>query len=109
MLARPAFEEAFVDDRNEPPRQIQIQVELDPSTAQGVYTNLALVNHTETEFTIDFLYIQPQQPKATVRARIISSPKHTKRLIEALKDNVAKYEKRFGTIEAPLEDEPIVH
>jgi hypothetical protein len=92
------------------PREIHIQVELDPTTAQGLYTNLAMVNHTETEFTIDFLYIQPQQPRAAVRARIISSPKHTKRLIEALKDNVAKYEKRFGTIDiSQPEGEVILH
>ena len=98
------------DEKKEEPKEIHIQVELDPVTAQGVYTNLAMVNHTETEFTLDFLFIQPQQPKATVRARIISSPKHTKRLIEALKDNLAKYEKRFGTIEVSETDgDLIVH
>lgn len=92
------------------PKEIHLQVELDPITAQGVYTNLAMVNHTETEFTVDFLFIQPQQPRATVRARIISSPKHTKRLIEALRDNVAKYEKRFGTIDiSQVDGEVIVH
>ncbi len=91
------------------PREVHLQVELDPVTAQGIYTNLAMVNHTETEFTIDFLFMQPQQPRATVRARIISSPKHTKRLIEALKDNLAKYEKRFGTIDISQPDEFIVH
>lgn len=92
-----------MDDNENPQREVQIQVEMDAVTAQGVYTNLAMVNHTETEFTIDFLFIQPQQPKATVRARIISSPKHTRRLIEALQDNLAKYERRFGTIEPPKE------
>ena len=98
------------DEKKDEPKEIHIQVELDPVTAQGVYTNLAMVNHTETEFTLDFLFIQPQQPKATVRARIISSPKHTKRLIEALKDNLAKYEKRFGTIEVSETDgDLIVH
>jgi hypothetical protein len=99
-----------MDENEKKPREIHIQVELDPVTAQGLYTNLAMVNHTETEFTIDFLFIQPQQPRATVRARIISSPKHTKRLIEALKDNVAKYEKRFGTIDiSQPEGEVILH
>ena len=98
------------DEKKDEPKEIHIQVELDPVTAQGVYTNLAMVNHTETEFTLDFLFIQPQQPKASVRARIISSPKHTKRLIEALKDNLAKYEKRFGTIEvSQTEGDLIVH
>ena len=97
-----------MDNKEDGPREVQIQVEMDATTAQGIYTNLAMVNHTETEFTLDFLFIQPQQPKATVRARLISSPKHTRRLIDALTDNLAKYERRFGTIEAP-KDDPSFH
>jgi hypothetical protein len=67
--------------------------------AQGVYVNMAMVNHTETEFTMDFIYVQPHQPKAKVRSRIITNPKHMKRLLIAIQDNVAKYEARFGTID----------
>ncbi len=80
-------------------KKFNIQIQLDEDTAQGAYANLAMVNHSETEFVLDFIYVQPQQPKAKVRARIISSPKHTKRLLEALKENVAKHEKRFGKID----------
>lgn len=80
-------------------KQVQIQIQLDDDVAQGIYANLALVNHTETEFTIDVMYLQPQQPRAKVRARIISSPKHTKRLVGALQENLRRYEERFGTIE----------
>jgi hypothetical protein len=80
-------------------KQVQIQIQLDEAVAQGMYVNLALVNHTETEFTVDFLYLQPQQPKAKVRARVISSPKHTKRLLAALQENVRRYEERFGPID----------
>lgn len=80
-------------------KKVSIQIQIDDDVAQGLYTNLAMVNHNETEFTLDFIFVQPQQPRAKVRARIISSPKHTKRLLEALKDNVTKYEKRFGTID----------
>jgi len=79
--------------------EIRLSVEMDPVTANGVYANLAMVNHNETEFILDFLFVHPQQPKATVRARIISSPKHTKRLMLALQDNLAKYEQRFGEID----------
>ena len=71
------------------PQQMQIQLEIDPLTAQGVYANMAMLNHNETEFVIDFIYVQPQVPKAVVRARIINSPKHMKRLLHALQDNVA--------------------
>ena len=99
-------------DKKQPDKKkVNIQIQLDDEIAQGAYVNLAMVNHSETEFTLDFIYVQPQQPKAKVRARIISSPKHTKRLVEALKDNLAKYESRFGTIEVsgPLPHEDILH
>ncbi len=79
--------------------QIQIQLQLDDAVAQGLYCNMAMLNHNESEFVIDFIYVQPQAPKATVRARIISSPKHMKRFLQALHDNVVKYEQQFGRIE----------
>ena len=78
---------------------VQVQIEIDPATAQGVFVNMAMVNHTDTEFTLDLVYVQPQAPKATVRARAITTPKHMKRLLHAIQDNIAKYEARFGTIE----------
>lgn len=89
-------------------KQVNIQIQLDDEMAQGVYVNLAMVNHTETEFTIDFIYVQPQNPRGKVRARIISSPNHTKRLISALQDNMQKYEEKFGKLElAPTPPEKI--
>jgi hypothetical protein len=92
-----------VSQPNPPNPPLQIQVELDDATAQGIYTNLALVAHTETEFLFDFLFVQPQQPKAKVRARIISSPSHTKRFFLALRENLTRYEVRFGEIKVPDE------
>ena len=80
-------------------RKVNLQIQLDEEMAQGAYANLAMVNHTDSEFTLDFIYVQPQQPKAKVRARIITSPKHTKRLLKALQENVAKFEDRFGVID----------
>ena len=82
-----------------PAASIQIQIEIDPVTANGAFVNMALVNHTETEFTLDLVYIQPQSPKATVRSRVITTPKHMKRLLHAIQDNIGKYEARFGAIE----------
>ena len=81
------------------PPQVQIQLQLDEAMAQGVYANMAMLNHNETDFVIDFIYVQPQAPKASVRARIINSPKHMKRLLAAIQDNVAKYEAQFGKID----------
>jgi len=101
----------MTDPKPNDKKKVNIQIQLDEDLAQGTYVNLAMVNHSETEFTLDFIYVQPQQPKAKVRARIITSPKHTKRLLEALKENVAKYEKRFGAIQVtgPLPQEKLLH
>ncbi|HTP26187.1 MAG TPA: DUF3467 domain-containing protein, partial [Anaeromyxobacteraceae bacterium] len=78
---------------------VQLQIEIDPITANGVFVNMAMVNHNETEFTLDLVYLQPHPTKAVVRARAITTPKHAKRLLLALQDNVARYEARFGSIE----------
>lgn len=80
-------------------KEVQLQVQLDDDMAQGVYVNMAMVNHTETEFTLDFIFVQPQQPRAKVRSRVITNPKHVKRLLLALQDNVSKFEAKFGRIE----------
>ena len=77
-----------------------IQVDIDDATARGVYSNLALITHSETEFLIDFIFMQPGAPKAKVLTRIVSSAVHAKRLLWALKDNIEKYEARFGAIAA---------
>jgi hypothetical protein len=97
-----------MSDPNQPPKP-QIQLQLDESVAQGTYSNLVLVNHTENEFVLDFAYLQPANPLAKVRARIISSPRHTKRLLAALQKNLTRYEERYGKIELSGEEEPTVH
>ena len=84
-----------MDDNNPP-----LQIEIDDAVARGIYTNLALLTHSETEFILDFLFIQPQTPKTKVLARLVTSPVHAKRLMAALSDNLAKYEARFGAIAA---------
>src|SRR4051812_20212188 len=97
----------MADNPGKPP-EMQLQIQLDDDVANGQYVNMALVNHTETEFTLDFIYVQPQQPKARVRSRIITNPKHMKRLLMAMQDNLQKYEAKFGTIPL-LEDEGPMH
>jgi hypothetical protein len=77
----------------------QLQLDLDETTAQGAYVNFVLINHTDSEFVLDFAFIQPNTPRARVRARILSSPRHTKRLLRALETNIRRYEERFGTID----------
>jgi hypothetical protein len=89
----------------------RLQLQLDDDVAQGLYSNLVLINHTENEFVLDFAFFSPGAPRAKVRARIISSPRHTKRLLRALQTNIEKYEERFGEIDVSggTDDEPIVH
>jgi len=83
----------------------QITIEIDEAIAKGTYANLAMISHTESEFLFDFLFLTPQQPKAKVLARIISSPGHTKRLLMALQDNVKRYEEQFGDIKVLPDDQ----
>ena len=84
---------------NPPQPQNQIQIEIDDATAQGHYANLAMISHSETEMILDFIFLQPQVPKAKVRSRVVTSPSHAKKLLLALEDNIKKYESRFGKIE----------
>jgi hypothetical protein len=76
----------------------QIQIDLDEVTAQGAYSNLVLLNHNDNEFVFDFAYVLPNAPRARVRARIITSPRHAKRFLKALEVNLRRYEERFGKI-----------
>jgi hypothetical protein len=92
-----------------PAPQPRIQLQLDDDVAQGLYSNLVLINHTENEFILDFAFFAPGAARAKVRSRIISSPKHTKRLLKALLKNIERYEERFGEIDAGDGEEPLVH
>ncbi len=76
----------------------QINIELDESVAEGTYSNLAIINHSVSEFIVDFINIMPGIPKAKVKSRIILTPQHAKRLTKALADNVAKFEQAHGEI-----------
>ncbi len=77
----------------------QLQIELTPEVAAGTYTNLAVINHSNQEFVIDFIAALPGLPQARVSNRMILTPESAKRLLFALQDNVVKYEQNFGTIE----------
>ena len=79
-------------------KENNINIELDESIAQGLYSNLVIVNHSPTEFVLDFINVMPGAPKAKVRSRIILTPDHTKKFIKALDENLNKYEKSFGKI-----------
>ena len=83
----------------------QINIELSEEIAEGVYANLAMIAHSNSEFVIDFIRLMPGVPKAKVKSRIVVTPEHAKRLLNALKDNIDKYEDTFGPIKK-TEDAP---
>ena len=76
----------------------QINIELSEEIAEGIYSNLAMIAHSNSEFVIDFIRLMPGVPKARVKSRIIITPEHAKRLLAALKENIDKYEGTFGPI-----------
>ena len=79
-------------------QQQQINIELSEEVAEGVYSNLAIINHSVSEFIVDFVNIMPGIPKAKVKSRIILTPQHAKRLARALNDNVKRFESTHGVI-----------
>jgi hypothetical protein len=76
----------------------QINIELSDEIAEGIYSNLAIITHSHSEFIVDFVKMMPGVPKAKVKARIILTPQHAKRLLKALKDNISKFESLHGNI-----------
>ena len=76
----------------------QIEIELTEEIAQGTYSNLAIISHSSSEFILDFIRVVPGTPKAKVKSRIILTPDHAKRLLEALKENIDKFEKMNGPV-----------
>ena len=81
----------------------QINIELSEEVAEGVYANLAMIAHSNSEFVVDFIRMMPGVPKAKVKSRIILTPEHAKRMLAALQDNIKKYEDAFGSIKSSNE------
>lgn len=78
--------------------QNQLNIELSEEVAEGIYSNLAIITHSNQEFVLDFIRVMPGTPKAKVKSRIIITPEHAKRLLIALEDNIEKYEEANGRI-----------
>jgi len=89
----------MAEEKNKGPKGPRIQVQIDEPTAQGIYSNVVLLNHSENEFVLDFGFVPPGTQAAKVRARIIVTPRHAKRLLKALQHNVERYETHHGVID----------
>jgi len=91
-------------------KEVKLEIQMNDDVASGQYINMAVVNHNDSEFVIDCIYVQPQAPKAQVKTRLITSPRHAKRLLLALQNNIQSYEETFGPIDlsvAPHDRLPI--
>ncbi len=88
------------DEEKKPEGQQEnkLNIELNEEIAEGIYSNLAIISHSNSEFVIDFIKVMPGLPKAKVKSRIMMTPQHAKRLMRALQDNLAKFESQFGGI-----------
>lgn len=84
-----------------PPTPPGLQLQIDEDVAQGAYSNFQIVGASETEFFVDFAFIQPGTPRGKIRARMILSPKHAKSLVSMLAERVRDWEERFGPIPPP--------
>ena len=79
-------------------QQGQINIELDEKVAEGIYSNLAIINHSASEFVVDFVTLMPGVPKAKVKSRLVLTPQHAKRFLKALGENIHRYEQANGEI-----------
>ncbi len=94
---------------NEQEQTHQVNIELGEKEAEGIYSNLAIITHSNAEFVLDFTRILPGVPKARVLSRIITTPVHAKLLLNALRDNIEKYEMKFGEIKMSGEPGDLFH
>lgn len=79
----------------------QLQIDIPDDVVAGVYSNFAVISHSSSEFVVDFAQIAPGVAKASVRSRVILAPEHAKRLIQALQENIVRYEGEYGRIQIP--------
>ncbi|HQV76672.1 MAG TPA: DUF3467 domain-containing protein [Flavobacteriales bacterium] len=85
-------------DAKEQTRPNQLNIEISEEVADGIYSNLAIITHSNSEFVLDFVRVMPGVPKAKVKARVLLTPQHAKRLMRALADNLQKFESVHGPI-----------
>ena len=88
----------MAENQNNKNKQGQINIEIDEKVAEGTYSNLAIINHSVSEFVVEFVSIMPGTPKSKVKSRIILTPQHAKRLLKALGENVKRFENAHGEI-----------
>ncbi|MBK5225948.1 MAG: DUF3467 domain-containing protein [Thermoleophilia bacterium] len=100
------------DSGNDGSQGPQVKVQVPADIQRGVYANMARVNHSEFEFSIDFANADfaGQDPSgnipAVVVARIMISHEFMPHLLEALQENYSRYLTRRDIKGLPETEEP---
>src|SRR3990170_6557881 len=82
-----------------PEQPSQLNIEISEEVSEGEYANLAIITHSHAEFVIDFVNVMPGTPKSKVKSRIILTPQHAKRFMNALTENITRFESLNGKIQ----------
>ncbi|MHB8095107.1 MAG: DUF3467 domain-containing protein [Candidatus Aminicenantales bacterium] len=85
----------------------KIDIKVDEHVALGQYSNLAAIRHTKEEFIFDYAFVFPDGPLGKLVSRVILSPAHAKRFMQALEANIRRYEEDYGPI-VPADIPPTV-
>ena len=93
-------------EKTQKPGSPQVQVQIDPSEAEGIYANLVLLAHSSSEFILDFARLLPGVPRAKVYSRIIMTPQNARLLLRALKTRIESYESQHGKLPDPGTQSP---
>ena len=93
------------DNNKKNQQQNQFQMGIEPEVAAGIYSNLALITHSSSDFILDFACGLPGMPQPQIKSRVVMAPEHAKRLLQALQSNLYNYEQTFGKIKLPNEAE----
>ncbi len=93
---------------NKPENPNSFDIELPEEIAEGIYSNFAIITHSNSEFILDYVRMMPGIPKGKVKSRIILAPQHAKRLLMALGDNVRRFEENFGEIDIDNQQNPSI-
>ncbi|MCI6671776.1 MAG: DUF3467 domain-containing protein [Prevotella sp.] len=93
-----------MENNNQNPQGQQLQIDLTPELAKGVFSNFQIISHSNTEFVLDFVTMLPGMPKASVSSRVVMVPEHAKRFLQSLQENVMRYEQEFGKITIPNQE-----
>lgn len=85
---------------SKPGQQRQLRLEV-PATLNATYANGAIVNHTFSEIIVDFAQIMPNDPRVRVQSRVVMTPANAKAFLNALRENLDRFEQTHGEIALP--------